>query len=215
MVGASFEWNNLHMATKKAPKEDLTNIADGDVELDRAIDDLRGVLKSDADGPAPTGDFGMDFGATDTVTTDFGTSDFGTSDFGASDFGSGLDGSASDFGGAASFGGLDDSTTNSFGDTGFGSASMSEPGSAMTSNLDLIMDIPIDVQIVLGSSRMQVSSLMGLNEGATIALDRRIGEPVEIVVNGRTIGRGEITVLEEDDTRFGVKLIEIKGSRKV
>ena len=45
-------------------------------------------------------------------------------------------------------------------------------------------------------------------------LDRRIGEPVEIMVNGRVIGRGEITVLEGDDTRFGVKLIEIKGNKK-
>ena len=85
----------------------------------------------------------------------------------------------------------------------------------MTANLDLIMDIPIDVQIVLGTSRMQVSGLMNLTEGATIALDRRIGEPVEIVVNGRVIGRGEITVLDEDETRFGVKLIEIKGTSKV
>ncbi|PLU82083.1 flagellar motor switch protein FliN, partial [Sinorhizobium medicae] len=88
------------------------------------------------------------------------------------------------------------------------------PGSGMSANLDLIMDIPIDIQIVLGTSRMQVSSLMNLTEGATIALDRKIGEPVEIMVNGRVIGRGEITVLEGDVTRFGVKLLEIKGSRK-
>jgi flagellar motor switch protein FliN/FliY len=91
---------------------------------------------------------------------------------------------------------------------------MSEPGSAMTSNLDLIMDIPIDVQIVLGSSRMQVSSLMNLTEGATIALDRKIGEPVDLIVNGRLIGRGEITVLENDETRFGIRLIEVMAVKK-
>lgn len=208
MVGASFEWNNLHMATKKAPTEDLTNLAGGDAELDRAIDDLRGVLKTDADGAASVGDFGMDFTDTSAATTDFGASfDASASDFGA------------EFGATSSFGGIDDSAAGGFGGdfgatTDFGSASTGEPGSAMTSNIDLIMDIPIDVQIVLGSSRMQVSSLMNLNEGATIALDRRIGEPVELLVNGRMIGRGEITVLEEDDTRFGVKLIEIKGTRK-
>jgi flagellar motor switch protein FliN/FliY len=204
MVGASFEWNNLHMATKKAPTEDLTNLAGDDAELDRAIDDLRGVLENDADSAAPTGDFGMDFADTGAAGSDFGSS---------------FDTSGSEFGAGASFGGLDDTSAgafggSSFGDTDFGGTSTGEPGSAMTSNLDLIMDIPIDVQIVLGSSRMQVSSLMGLNEGATIALDRRIGEPVEIMVNGRMIGRGEITVLEEDDTRFGVKLIEIKGTSK-
>jgi flagellar motor switch protein FliN/FliY len=84
----------------------------------------------------------------------------------------------------------------------------------MTSNLDLIMDIPIDVQIVLGSSRMQVSSLMNLTEGATIALDRKIGEPVDLIVNGRLIGRGEITVLENDETRFGIRLIEVMAVKK-
>ena len=76
------------------------------------------------------------------------------------------------------------------------------------------MDIPIDVQIVLGSSRMQVSGLMNLTEGAIIALDKKIGEPVEITVNGRKIGRGEITVLEHDDTRFGIKLTEIYNAKK-
>ncbi|MDQ0319143.1 flagellar motor switch protein FliN/FliY [Pararhizobium capsulatum DSM 1112] len=198
------------MATKKAPIEDLTNVAGGDAELDRAIDDLRGVLKSDTDGGAPAGDFGMDFADTSAGTTDFAsTFDASTSDLGS--FGG-------DFG-STSFGGLDDTPSsggfgNDFGASSFDSPSSSEPGSGMASNLDLIMDIPIDVQIVLGSSRMQVSSLMGLSEGATIALDRRIGEPVDIVVNGRMIGRGEITVLEEDDTRFGVKLIEIKGTSK-
>ncbi len=74
------------------------------------------------------------------------------------------------------------------------------------------MDIPIDLQIVLGSSQMPVSGLMNLTEGATIALDRRIGEPVDD--DGQRPYRSaaaEITVLENDDTRFGVKLIEVKS----
>ena len=78
--------------------------------------------------------------------------------------------------------------------------------------MDLVLDIPVDVQIILGSSRMAVQTLMNLNEGATIALDRKIGEPVEIMVNGKLIGRGEITVLESDETRFGVRMIEIFGA---
>ena len=105
---------------------------------------------------------------------------------------------------------------STFGDDDFGGSSSAPaaPGSALAANLDLIMDIPIDVQIVLGSSRMQVSGLMNLTEGAIIALDKKIGEPVEITVNGRKIGRGEITVLEHDDTRFGIKLIEIYNTKK-
>jgi len=193
------------MAPKKTPIADdiMSSINAGDQELEQAIDDLRGVLQKDASGAAaaaeddPLAAFGGDFGgSTDfSAGTDFGggatVSDFGTdTGFGGSDFGAGADFSES-----------------------LGEAP--RPGSAMESNMDLIMDIPIDLQIVLGSSQMQVSSLMNLSEGATIALDRRIGEPVEVMVNGRVIGRGEITVLENDDTRFGVKLIEVKSTRKV
>ena len=189
------------MAPKKTPLDDMTSsISAGDQELEQAIDDLRGVLQKDSAGslgaglPATTDNdplaaFGGDFG---------GSSDFGG---GTSDFGGGASFGGSDFGGGADFG------------TDLGEAP--RPGSAMESNMDLIMNIPIDLQIVLGSSQMQVSSLMNLSEGATIALDRRIGEPVEVMVNGRIIGRGEITVLENDDTRFGVKLIEVKSTRKV
>ncbi|CAN7207984.1 flagellar motor switch protein FliN [Pararhizobium sp. LjRoot238] len=207
------------MAPKKAPIKDKTILSAGDAELDQAIDDLRGVLQSDATGTAPATDFGMDFATTSTVgeTSDFGST-FDASEADLSSFGG-------DFGGSSSFGDLDQGASafdaGSFGGGSFGGSNAfeemasSEPGSGMTANLDLIMDIPIDVQIVLGTSRMQVSGLMNLTEGATIALDRKIGEPVEIVVNGRVIGRGEITVLDEDETRFGVKLIEIKGTSKV
>ena len=73
----------------------------------------------------------------------------------------------------------------------------------------VIMNIPVDVQIVLGSTEMLVSELMALQKGSTVALDRRIGEPVDIVVNGRKIASGEITVLEDDPSRFGVKLTQI------
>lgn len=83
--------------------------------------------------------------------------------------------------------------------------------SAGPGNLDLIMDIPIDMQVVLGTSRLPVSSLMNLSEGSLIGLDRKIGEPVDIVVNGRLFGRGEITLLESEESRFGVKLLEVMG----
>ncbi|ODR89796.1 flagellar motor switch protein FliN [Sinorhizobium alkalisoli] len=190
------------MVRKKAASIDEQAGFTEDAELDQAIDDLRGVLKKDN---APT-DFGADFAAPAPAAD---LSDFG-SDFGAAD-GAGFGG---DFGGTDAPGGID--LDSGFGGNDFdvGSSAQDAPGSGMTANMDLIMDIPIDVQIVLGTSRMQVSSLMGLSEGATIALDRKIGEPVEIMVNGRVIGRGEITVLDGDVTRFGVKLIEIKSSKK-
>lgn len=81
-------------------------------------------------------------------------------------------------------------------------------------NSSLIMDIPVEVQIVLGSTEMPVSELMALQKGSTVALDRRIGEPVDVVVNGRRIARGEITVLESDPSRFGIRLTEIVAATK-
>lgn len=183
------------MATKKTPvtDDDALSMVASDAAFDQAVDDLRGVLKNDSEGTLP--DIGADFG-----------DDFAAP---ASD-GADLSAFESDFGDISSPAAVSD-----FGDVSFGGGSPApaEPGSALTSNLDLIMDIPIDVEVVLGSSRMPVSGLMNLEEGAIIALDKKIGEPVEITVNGRRIARGEITVLENDDTRFGVKLIEVMSSK--
>ena len=90
------------------------------------------------------------------------------------------------------------------------------PDAALQSgaNSSIIMAIPVDVQIILGSTEMPVSELMALQKGSTVALNRRIGEPVDVVVNGRKIARGEITVLESDPTRFGIRLTEIIAATK-
>ncbi|VTZ24656.1 Flagellar motor switch protein FliN [Methylocella tundrae] len=78
-------------------------------------------------------------------------------------------------------------------------------------NLDTILRIPVVVQVVLGSAVMPVSNLLKLGRGAVIPLDHRVGEPVDVVVNGRIIARGEIVVVEDDNSRFGVSLTEIVG----
>jgi flagellar motor switch protein FliN/FliY len=215
--------------------EDLT--AQDDSAIDDAVDGLRDVLKKDTgitpdlteesvDGMGGAAAFGSDFGADfedDTATDDpfnIGDDAPDTSDFGAV----GLDapGLGADFSG--DFGAAPDLDEPAFGAPkggkslvqDFGGAASSNPGvkigaSGTANRVDLVMGIPIDVQIILGSSRMAVSTLMNLSEGATIALDRKIGEPVDIMVNGKLIGRGEITVLETDDTKFAVKIIEVIG----
>jgi flagellar motor switch protein FliN/FliY len=78
-------------------------------------------------------------------------------------------------------------------------------------NLDTIMRIPVDVQVVLGSATMPVANLIKLGRGAVIPLDHRVGEPVDVVVNGRIVARGEVVVVEDDTSRFGVSLTEIVG----
>lgn len=79
-------------------------------------------------------------------------------------------------------------------------------------NLDAIMRIPVSLQVVLGSATMPVSSLMKLGRGAVVPLDHRVGEPVDVVVNGRVVARGEVVVVEDDNSRFGVSLTEIVGA---
>jgi flagellar motor switch protein FliN len=211
------------MAKKQETAKQLRD--DSDVGLDRAINDLRGVLSKDAEGlntpddDARAGD-SMMAGSEKAKALD---SDFGA-DFAMDDFPAAADGEdALDamFPASPAF---DDEPVAALAapdtigahipdtvpESAFARGRSTPPADA-PANLDIIMDIPIDMEIVLGTSRLPVSGLMSLTEGSLIALDRKIGEPVEIMVNGRLFGRGEITVLEGDDTRFGVKLIEIIG----
>jgi flagellar motor switch protein FliN/FliY len=92
----------------------------------------------------------------------------------------------------------------------YGAAIRKEPA-GVPRNIDAIMRIPVDVQVVLGSATMPVANLIKLGRGAVIPLDHRVGEPVDVVVNGRIVARGEVVVVEDDNSRFGVSLTEIVG----
>ena len=81
-----------------------------------------------------------------------------------------------------------------------------------TPNLDSILRIPVRLQVVLGSATMPVANLMKLGRGAIVPLDHRVGEPIDVVVNGRIIARGEVVVVEDDNSRFGISLTEIVGA---
>jgi flagellar motor switch protein FliN len=76
-------------------------------------------------------------------------------------------------------------------------------------NLGAILSIPVTVQVVLGSTSLPVAGLMKLARGAIVSLDQRVGDPVDIVVNGTVIARGEIVVVDEASQRFGVSLLEV------
>ncbi len=78
-------------------------------------------------------------------------------------------------------------------------------------NLEAVLRIPVTIQVVLGSATMQVANLMKLRRGAVVPLDHRVGEPVDVVVNGRIVARGEVVIVEDDNSRFGVSLTEIVG----
>jgi len=78
-----------------------------------------------------------------------------------------------------------------------------------TPRIDNVLQIPVVLQVVVGSTTIPVSDLLSLGRGAVIPLDSRVGDPVEVFVNGREIARGEVVVIEDDNTRFGVSLTEI------
>ncbi len=78
-------------------------------------------------------------------------------------------------------------------------------------NIDAVLRIPITLQVVLGSATMPVANLLKLGRGAVVPLNHRVGEPVDVVVNGRVVARGEVVVVEDDTSRFGVSLTEVLG----
>ena len=96
-------------------------------------------------------------------------------------------------------------------DTGTAHAAGARVAADDTPNLDAILQIPVAVKVVLGSATISVANLAKLGRGAVIALDRKVGEPVEVTVNGRLVARGEVVVLEDDSSRFGISLTEVVG----
>jgi flagellar motor switch protein FliN len=86
---------------------------------------------------------------------------------------------------------------------------MGDAPKVSSTRIDSILRIPVVLQVVVGSATLPVSNLLKLGRGAVVPLDHRVGDPVDVVVNGRTIARGEVVVVEEDGARFGVSLTEI------
>jgi flagellar motor switch protein FliN/FliY len=73
-------------------------------------------------------------------------------------------------------------------------------------NLDVILDIPVNVSMEIGRTRMPIRNLLQLNQGSVIELDRLAGEPMDVLVNGTLIAHGEVVVVNE---KFGVRLTDI------
>ena len=73
-------------------------------------------------------------------------------------------------------------------------------------NLDFILDIPLRVTVELGRSTVIIKDLLKLGQGSVIELDKLAGEPLEILINGKLVARGEVVVVNE---RFGIRLTDI------
>jgi flagellar motor switch protein FliN/FliY len=74
------------------------------------------------------------------------------------------------------------------------------------SNIDLLLDVPLPVTVELGRTSMTIRDILDLAPGSVVELDRVAGEPVDILVNGKLVARGEVVVIDEN---FGVRVVDI------
>jgi flagellar motor switch protein FliN/FliY len=77
---------------------------------------------------------------------------------------------------------------------------------AITGNIALLLDVPMEVTVELGRATKNVQEVLSLGEGSIIELDKLAGEPVDLLVNGKIIAKGEVVVIDEN---FGVRVTEI------
>jgi flagellar motor switch protein FliN/FliY len=78
-------------------------------------------------------------------------------------------------------------------------------------NLNLVLDVPVNLSIELGSCQLPMREVLQLSPGSVVQLDKPADAPVEMSVNGKLIARGEVVVIED---RFGLKITEVLGATK-
>ena len=91
-----------------------------------------------------------------------------------------------------------------------GAAGAGPPGTSRP--MTLLHDVEMGVTAELGRTRMTVRDLLSLTPGAVVELDRAAGSPVDVLVNGTLIARGEVVVIDEE---YGIRISEIVGTRPV
>ncbi len=109
-------------------------------------------------------------------------------------------------------------TESSAGTAGAGSASAKgdEPvfqqlspqgeGSGGRNDIDLILDIPVQLTVELGRTRITIKNLLQLAQGSVVELDGLAGEPMDVLVNGFLIAQGEVVIVND---KFGIRLTDI------
>ena len=73
-------------------------------------------------------------------------------------------------------------------------------------NIGLILDVPLQVNVELGRTKKSIKDILDLTKGSIVELDKLAGEPVDIMVNGKYLAKGEVVVIDEN---FGVRITEI------
>jgi flagellar motor switch protein FliN/FliY len=84
-------------------------------------------------------------------------------------------------------------------------------GTYQPENIDLIMDVPLEVTVELGRTSKSISEILDFGPGKIIELNKLAGEPIDVLVNGKNVAKGEVVVIEES---FGVRITEIVNAVK-
>ncbi len=79
-------------------------------------------------------------------------------------------------------------------------------GNGIETNLDVILDIPVTLSMEIGRTELPINSLLQLNQGSVVELDRLAGEPMDVLINGTLIAHGEVVVINE---KFGIRLTDV------
>jgi len=107
---------------------------------------------------------------------------------------------------AAKAGGSADTVADSPGDDGLLSSLSGEQRQQLPSNIGFILDIPLQLSVEIGRTRMIINDLLQLGQGSVVELDKLAGEPFDVLVNSKLIARGEVVVVNE---KFGIRLTDI------
>ena len=81
-----------------------------------------------------------------------------------------------------------------------------ETPAARDVNIDVILDVPVTLSLEVGRTRLPIRSLLQLNQGSVVELERASGEPLELFVNGTLVAHGEVVVVND---KFGIRLIDV------
>jgi flagellar motor switch protein FliN len=82
-----------------------------------------------------------------------------------------------------------------------------DPGAGVAAgDLSRLHDVPVDLAVEIGRTRMTIGETLALGPGSIITLNRLAGEPVDLLVNGKPIARGEVVVIDEE---FGLRVTEV------
>ena len=85
-------------------------------------------------------------------------------------------------------------------------------GPANSSNINMLMGVPLEVSIVIGKTRRKVKEILDFGQGTVLELEKQTGAPAEIIVNGQLLAYGDVIVIGDN---FGVRITEIVGTKEL